>query len=126
MIHNALVGSPERMFGVLIEHYKGAFPFWLAPVQVKILAINDKVLDYAGEVQKQLEATDVRVELDDRNESVGKKIREAEMQKIPYLIIIGEKEKAASTVSVRERGKGDQGTKSIEQFLEDIPGAPAM
>ncbi len=125
MIHNALVGSPERMFGVLIEHYKGAFPFWLAPVQIKILAINDKVLDYAGEVQKQLGATDVRVELDDRNESVGKKIREAEMQKIPYLIIIGEKEKAANTISIRERGKGDQGAKSIDQFLKAIPEAPA-
>lgn len=127
MIHSALVGSPERFLGILIEHYAGAFPLWLAPVQVKILSINEKVLDYAGEVKKELiDQRDLRVELDDRNESLGKKIREAEMQKIPYLLIIGEKEKNARLVNVRERGNKDSTSKRIQDFLLDLPLPPTV
>ena len=116
MLHAAIMGSVERYLSILIEHFAGAFPFWLAPVQVKILAINDKLLDYVDGIRKKLEAQDIRVEVDERNESIGKKIREAELQKIPYLLIIGDKEKAASTVSLRERGKGDVGAMSLETF----------
>lgn len=120
MIHAAIMGSLERFISILIEHYAGAFPFWLSPVQVKILTINDKVLDYAMNVEKQLADKDIRVELDDRNESIGKKIREAEMQKIPYLFIVGEKEKTAGTVSVRARGGKDLGVKTLHGILADI------
>lgn len=119
MIHSALVGSPERLLGVLIEHYKGAFPFWLAPTQVKILTINEKVLDYATEIKKELiEQRDLRVELDDRNESLGKKIREAEMQKIPYMVIIGEKEVKAKKISVRARNQKDLGAMQLKKFAD--------
>lgn len=127
MIHSALVGSPERLLGVLIEHYKGAFPFWLAPTQVKILTINDRVLDYAADVKKELiEQRDLRVELDDRNESLGKKIREAEMQKTPYILIIGEKEKSARMVNVRERGVRESADKRVQDFLLDLPLPPTI
>lgn len=117
MIHRAILGSFERFIGVLIEHYAGAFPVWLSPVQVSILPISDKVRSYAQEVLASLQRQGARVMLDERNETIGRKIREAEMQKIPYLLIIGEREAAAKTVSIRERGKGDRGQMRLEAFL---------
>jgi len=119
VIHRAVFGSFERFIGILLEHFNGALPFWLSPMQARILTINDKVLDYAKEVEQELKKSNVRVEVDGRNESLGKKIREGEMQKIPYLLVIGEKEKSAHSVNVRERGKGDVGTTSVEMFLEE-------
>lgn len=120
MIHRAIVGSPERFFGVLIEHYAGAFPMWLSPVQVAVIPISEKHLDYAKEITEKLKNNNVRVELKDENETLGKKIREAEMQKIPYLLIVGDKEIQAQSVSVRERGKGDAGAMGLDKFIEII------
>ncbi len=105
MVHRALLGSIERFFGVLIEHYAGAFPVWLAPVQVKVLPISEKHLEYAGKVYQELREAGLRAELDESNESVGKKIREAEINKIPYMLVVGDKEKEAGTVAVRSRAK---------------------
>lgn len=118
MIHAAIMGSIERFLAVIIEHFGGAFPSWLAPVQAKILTINDKVRHYAEKVMSTLEEKNIRCEIDVRNESIGKKIREAEMQKIPYLILIGEKEETAHLIAVRERGKGDLGQMALEKFLD--------
>ncbi len=120
MVHRALLGSIERFMGVLIEHYGGAFPTWLAPVQVALLPISEHFLDYAKEIQKKLKENNVRVELDSRNEKVGYKIRECETQKIPYMLIVGEKEKNAGNVSVRKHKEGDQGSVKIEEFLMNI------
>ncbi|MEO6966703.1 MAG: threonine--tRNA ligase [Acidobacteriaceae bacterium] len=117
MVHRALYGSVERFFGVLIEHYAGAFPLWLAPVQVGLVPISEKHLDYARKVQQQLQLAGLRVELDDRNEKMNAKIRDLTMQKIPYLLIMGDKEAAANAVSVRTRGKGDQGSISLGEFI---------
>ncbi|HTU52013.1 MAG TPA: threonine--tRNA ligase [Acidobacteriaceae bacterium] len=117
MVHRALFGSVERFFGVLIEHYAGAFPLWLAPVQVGLVPISEKHIDYAKKVQQQLQLAGLRVELDDRNEKMNAKIRDLTMQKIPYLLVMGDKEAAANAVSVRTRGKGDQGSISLEQFI---------
>ncbi|OGZ43722.1 MAG: threonine--tRNA ligase [Candidatus Ryanbacteria bacterium RIFCSPHIGHO2_01_FULL_45_22] len=121
VIHRAVFGSFERFIGILLEHFSGALPFWLSPMQARILTINDKVLDYAKEVEQELKKNDVRVEIDGRNESLGKKIREGEMQKIPYLLIVGEKEKSARSVNVRERGKGDLGAKALDDFMKKLP-----
>ncbi|MCF6097040.1 threonine--tRNA ligase [Thermovorax subterraneus] len=120
MIHRTIFGSLERFIGILIEHYAGAFPVWLAPVQVKVIPVSQKFLEYGRQVKRKLEAHDIRVELDERNEKVGYKIREAQMQKIPYMLIVGEKEEAEGSVSVRIRGKGDVGTKSLEEFVQEI------
>ncbi len=117
MIHRAPFGSLERFIAVLTEHCAGKFPLWLAPVQVKILPISDKFMDYALAVQRELHRQDVRTELDDRNEKVGKKIRDAELAKVAYMLIIGEKEVADSKVSVRRQGKGDAGTQTLPEFL---------
>jgi threonyl-tRNA synthetase len=117
MVHRALFGSVERFFGVLIEHYAGAFPLWLAPVQVGLVPISEKHIDYAKKVQQQLQLAGLRVELDDRNEKMNAKIRDLTMQKIPYLLVMGDKEAAANAVSVRTRGKGDQGSMPLEQFI---------
>jgi len=121
VIHRAIFGSFERFIGILLEHFDGALPLWLSPVQATILTINDKVLDYAGSVAAKLKEKNIRVEIDSRNETIGKKIRENEMQHIPYLLVIGEKEASAGKVAVRERGKGDAGQISVEEFLEKIP-----
>ncbi|MDD3170450.1 MAG: threonine--tRNA ligase [Candidatus Pacebacteria bacterium] len=118
MIHRALYGSLERFIGVLIEHYAGAFPFWLAPVQIKILPVSDKFNKYAREIKEEL--GDCRVEVAEEKETISKKIRQGEMEKIPYLLIVGEKEKKAKTVSVRKRGKGDLGAMKMEKFKEII------
>lgn len=120
VIHRAVFGSFERFIGILLEHFNGALPFWLAPVQARILTINEKVSDYAKEVEQELEKNNVRVELDDRNESLGKKIREGEMQKIPYLLVIGEKEKSSRTIAIRERGKGNQNTAHFQNIAKTI------
>ncbi len=126
MIHRAIVGSPERFFGILIEHYAGAFPVWLSPIQVSIIPISEKHLEYADKIKEELENKNIRVELKDENETLGKKIREAEMQKTPYLLIVGDKEIQAGSVSVREgglaaqAGKGDLGAMAIDKFLEKI------
>ena len=117
MVHRALFGSVERFFGVLIEHYAGAFPLWLAPVQVGLVPISEKHIDYAKKAQQQLQLAGLRVELDDRNEKMNAKIRDLTMQKIPYLLVMGDKEAAANAVSVRVRGKGDQGSIPLEEFI---------
>ena len=120
IIHRALMGSLERFFGILIEHYGGSFPLWLAPVQGIVMAITDNQGDYAKKVREQLIDKGIRSELDLRNEKIGFKIREAELQKIPFMIIVGDKEVEQGKISVREKGKGDLGQMSIEEFLEII------
>ncbi|PIR45298.1 MAG: threonine--tRNA ligase [Candidatus Vogelbacteria bacterium CG10_big_fil_rev_8_21_14_0_10_51_16] len=120
MIHRALVGSPERFLGILIEHYAGAFPTWLAPVQVAILPISEKHLEYAKQVAHSLKSADIRVELDAANESLGKKIRNAKMQKIPYFLVLGDKEMGANAVGVESRDKGQLGAMKLEQFVDQL------
>ena len=120
MIHFALMGSIERFLSVYIEHTAGAFPVWLSPVQVAIVPINDEVTKYAEKIAVELQSSGLRVELNSRNESMGKKIREAEKQKIPYMLIIGKKEADAGTVSVRGRGEKDLGAMKLEKFAEKI------
>jgi threonyl-tRNA synthetase len=118
MVHRALFGSVERFFGVLIEHYAGAFPFWLAPVQVGLVPISsEKHLVYAEQVKTTLEAAGVRVELDARNEKMNAKIRDFGLQKVPFILILGDKESASTSVSVRTRGKGDQGSVTLDEFV---------
>jgi threonyl-tRNA synthetase len=120
MVHRALWGSIERFFGVLIEHYAGAFPAWLAPVQASVLPLSEKTIDYAHKVTQQLKDAGIRVHLDDRNEKLQAKIRDAQLQKIPYMLVLGGKEAEAGTVSVRHRTKGDQGPRPFDQFLADL------
>lgn len=117
MIHRAIMGSMERFIGVLIEHFAGAFPTWLSPVQAAVLPISDQFMDYAREVETALRDAGVRAELDDRNEKIGYKIRDWEMHKVPYMLIVGEKEREARTVSVRRHKEGDLGARSIEEFV---------
>jgi threonyl-tRNA synthetase len=117
MVHRALYGSIERFFGILIEHYAGAFPVWLAPVQAIVLPITDKQGEYAKEVYAKLKAAGFRAELDDRSEKVNFKIREAQMAKIPYMLVVGEREAAAGQVAVRNRKHGDQGAEKLEDFV---------
>ena len=119
MVHRALFGSVERFFGVLIEHYAGAFPMWLAPVQVGLVPISsDKHMEYARAVKARLEAAGLRVELDERNDPMKAKIRDFAMQKVPFVLVMGDKEAASESVSVRTRGKGDEGSVSLEAFVE--------
>jgi len=120
MIHAAIMGSIERFLSILIEHYAGAFPVWLSPVQVTILPISDKQNEWAEKVYEELKDKDIRVEIDKNNETLGKKIRAAELQKIPYLLVVGEKEVEAKSVAVRQRGKGDLGQLRIEEFIKKI------
>lgn len=120
MIHRAIFGSFERFIGIITEHFAGAFPIWLAPVQVRILPIADKHKVYANKLKEQLEELNLRVELDDREEKIGYKIREAQLQKTPYMLIIGDKEVEANAVGVRARRDGDIGQMSVEQFVEKI------
>jgi threonyl-tRNA synthetase len=118
MVHRALFGSVERFFGVLIEHYAGAFPFWLAPVQVGLVPISsEKHMDYAEQVKKTLEAAGLRVELDARNEKMNAKIRDFGLQKVPFILVMGDKESQNGSVSVRTRGKGDQGSTPLADFI---------
>ncbi|MGA9591637.1 MAG: threonine--tRNA ligase [Candidatus Acidiferrales bacterium] len=120
MVHRALFGSIERFFGVLIEHYAGAFPAWLAPVQAAVLPVSGKFEEYAKKVTQQLKDAGFRTHLDDRNEKLQAKIRDAQMQKVPYMLILGGKEAEAGTVSVRHRAKGDLGPRPLEQFVTDL------
>jgi threonyl-tRNA synthetase len=120
MIHRALLGSLERFFGVLVEHYAGAFPVWLAPTQVRILPISKENLPYAESVFEELAQAGVRVEIDTRNEKIGAKIRDAELMKDPYMLVVGRRDEEAGTVSVRRRGRGDQGGMSRVDFVKKI------
>jgi threonyl-tRNA synthetase len=125
MVHRALFGSVERFFGVLIEHYAGAFPMWLAPVQIGIVPISEKHVDYAAAVKAKLEAAGLRVELDQRNEKMNAKIREFTLQKVPFVLVMGDKEAATEAVSVRTRGKGDEGSVALTDFIERAKGLVA-
>jgi threonyl-tRNA synthetase len=122
MVHRALFGSVERFFGVLIEHYAGAFPFWLAPVQVGLVPISERHTAYAEKVESELKAVGFRVETDARNEKMNAKIRDFANQKIPYILVFGDKEEAAGSVSVRTRGKGDQGSMPLAEFIAKAKG----
>ena len=120
MIHRVAFGSIERFIGILIEHFAGAFPTWLAPVQVKVLPISEKFLDYGEKIKKSLEDAGIRAELDVRSEKIGYKIREAQNQKIPFMLVVGAKEEELGVVAVRTRLGGDQGQKSLEDFVAEI------
>jgi len=120
MIHRVVFGSIERFIGIITEHFAGAFPTWLAPVQVKVIPISEKHTAYAAEVLSKLEARGIRAEADTRNEKMGYKIREAQLQKIPYMLVVGDKEAEAGTVSLRSRNNGDEGTVSIDEFIARI------
>jgi threonyl-tRNA synthetase len=119
MVHRALYGSIERFFGILVEHYAGAFPVWLAPVQAIILPITDRQVEYAQQVKDRLENAGLRATVDDRKEKVNFKIREAQLQKIPYMLVVGEREAQNDSVSVRNRKHGDQGVRRVGDFLAD-------
>ena len=120
MIHRALFGSIERFFGVLIEHYAGAFPLWLAPVQVVVLPITDRINDYANQVTAELKQTGFRVESNTISDKIGAKIRDAQMQKIPYMLVLGDQEIENGTVAVRERKQGDIGAMTLAEFTQKI------
>jgi threonyl-tRNA synthetase len=120
VIHRAIVGSFERFIAILIEHYAGAFPLWLAPVQAVVLPISDRHLAYAGSVRDGLKAAGLRVELDERQEKIGYKIRGAQLQKVPYMLVVGDRESAEGTVSVRTRAGGDQGASAIDSFVASV------
>ncbi len=120
VIHRAVFGSFERFIGILVENYQGAFPIWLSPVQVKILSITERNQKYAEKIYQELKESGIRVELDDTNETIGKKIRNAELEKIPYILVVGDKEEKNDSVAVRERGKGDLGAMDLQKFIEKI------
>jgi len=120
MIHRVALGSIERFIGILIEHYAGKFPAWLAPVQVKILTISEKTNSYAGAISRKMKAEGIRCEVDERGEKIGYKIREARTQRVPYVLVVGDKEEEEKTVSVRSRDRGEQGTMDAEAFMETI------
>ncbi len=122
MIHRVVFGSIERFIGILIEHFAGKFPLWLSPVQVKILPISDKYIDYAEEIQRELEKEGMRCEMDKRAEKIGYKIRTAQMERVPYMLIVGEREMQDKKISVRGRGKGDLGSMSLHHLLEILRG----
>jgi threonyl-tRNA synthetase len=119
MIHRAMFGSIERFMGILIEHCAGAFPFWLAPVQARVLPVTVRAEEYSRAVCSRLQEEGFRAETDLRNEKIGAKIRQAQIEKIPYMLVVGDREVAAGTVSVRQRTEGDQGAKPLEEFLEN-------
>lgn len=120
MIHRVAFGSIERFIGILIEHFAGAFPTWLAPVQVKVLPISDKYMEYGKKVLEELNEAGIRAEIDQRAEKIGYKIREAQMQKIPYMLVVGAKEEESGVVSVRSRFAGDEGQKSLADFIAAV------
>src|SRR4051794_20879225 len=120
MIHRALLGSFERFIGILIEHYAGEFPLWLAPIQAAVLPITDAQLGYAREVGERLREAGLRVEVDERTESVGRKIRDAELRKIPYMLIVGDREAESSTVALRRHREGDLGSLSLADAAERL------
>lgn len=120
MIHRAPFGSMERFVAVLLEHTGGKFPLWLAPEQVVVLPVSEKFNDFAKKVCDFLNNSELRASLDDRNETIGKRIRENELKRIPYLLVVGEKEEMAGTVSVRKQGEGDKGSMTKEEFVAFI------
>lgn len=120
IIHRAPLGTHERFIGFLLEHYAGKFPVWLSPLQVKILPISDKFMTYANEVKAKLRKAGVRVEIDERQEKIGKKIREAELGRVPYMLVLGEKEMNENTLSIRRQGKGDMGQLPVDEFIRNI------
>ncbi|MED9933115.1 MAG: threonine--tRNA ligase, partial [Catenibacillus sp.] len=120
MLHRVCFGSIERFIGILIEHFAGKFPLWLSPVQVKVIPVSEKSMDYANGVYEKLKAAGIRTELDNKDEKVGYKIRQAQLEKVPYMLVLGEKEAAAGTITVRSRDKGDLGSADLDAFVEDI------
>jgi threonyl-tRNA synthetase len=120
IIHRAPLGTHERFIGFLLEHYAGKFPTWLAPLQVKVLPISDKFMDYSNLVLNALKKAGIRAEVDDRNEKIGKKIRDTELMKVPYMLVIGEKEMNDNCVSIRRQGKGDLGSKELLSFVNEL------
>jgi threonyl-tRNA synthetase len=120
IIHRAPLSTHERLIGFLLEHYAGKFPTWLSPVQVKILPISDKYMDYANSILQNLKNADIRVDIDDRQEKIGKKIRDTELARVPYMLIVGEKEMNEGTAAVRRQGQGDLGVKSVDDFITTI------
>jgi threonyl-tRNA synthetase len=120
MVHRALLGSVERFVGILTEHYAGAFPVWLAPVQCVVLPVAGDFAGYAEEVRDKLVENGLRSEVDARDEKIGYRIREAELQKVPYMLIVGQREQENGSVSVRERSEGDQGSRNIDEFIREV------
>ena len=120
MIHRALLGSIERFMGILIEHYAGSFPTWLAPVQTAVIPVSQNYFDYGKKIVEELNANNIICELDERNEKIGYKIRDWETQKVPYMLIVGEKEKESGTVSVRQHKVGDKGSVPVSEFISSI------
>jgi threonyl-tRNA synthetase len=118
MIHRAILGSLERFIGIIIEHFAGAFPLWLAPLQASVLPLSEKFLDYAHETASKLRAAGLRVDVDASNEKLGAKIRDAQMRKVPYMLVVGEKEASSGSVAVRKRS-GDQSTMSVDDFAAE-------
>jgi threonyl-tRNA synthetase len=116
MIHRALMGSFERFMGILIEHYAGEFPLWLAPLQAIVLPVSDRHLGYAGEVAERLAADGLRVRVDDRGESIGRKIRDAELAKVPYMLVVGDREAESQAAALRRHREGDLGTLGLEEI----------
>jgi threonyl-tRNA synthetase len=126
MVHRALLGALERFFAILIEHFGGAFPLWLAPEQVRVLPLTEKQLEYAESVADALLARDIRVKVDRRSEKVGAKIRDAQLEKVPYMLIVGPREAEQQTVSVRSRSEGDRGAVTLDELTvmlekENVP-----
>jgi threonyl-tRNA synthetase len=120
IIHRAPLGTHERFIGFLLEHYAGKFPAWLAPMQVKILPISDKFTDYAKTVLEKLKKADIRAGIDDRNEKIGKKIRDKELMRVPYMLVIGEREVTENKIAIRRQGKGDAGIKDVDEFVNEL------
>jgi threonyl-tRNA synthetase len=120
MVHRALFGSVERFFGVLIEHYAGAFPFWLAPVQIAVLPITDRINEYAEKIASELKNAGFRVEANTKSDKIGAKIRDAQLNKVPFMIILGDKELEENKVAVRERTAGDIGQMTLEEFTQMV------
>jgi threonyl-tRNA synthetase len=120
MVHRVAFGSIARFIGILIEHFAGKFPVWLSPLQVKILPITDRQLDYANELCAKMKELGIRVSVDDRSEKIGYKIREAQMEKVPYMLVVGDKEMEEGKVALRRRDKGDMGAVSADEFIATI------
>ena len=118
MIHRVVFGSIERFIGIITEHFAGAFPMWLAPVQVKFLPVADRHLDYVNKIKEQFENAGIRCEVDDRSEKVGFKIRNAQLEKVPYMILAGDKDIENGTISIRSRKNGDEGACTVEEFIK--------
>jgi threonyl-tRNA synthetase len=120
MVHRALLGSIERFFGILIEHYAGDFPTWLAPLQAAVIPVSQNFFEYAQNVNDQLIKAGLRSKIDERNEKIGYKIRDWETQKVPYMIVVGEKEQSAANISVRQHKKGDLGAFTLSDFIDKL------